>query len=206
MLSIYNLLIVAFVASSVVHAENKIGNGGNVIYCKTKKLTNAQLLDFYEEDFKFKTKLTDAFKIVEKQFQELKIVAPKLATQYLNRLQEVKSDIDFKNDISLTAVPDSLHLFKPLSSDCEVKQIAIRKPEKTESEKRFIIRQDLWKLLEPTHQAGLLSHEIIYEHFLKLGEKDSVKARKLNRYLYQEKFNSDQFWHFIQDLEIPIYP
>ncbi|OFZ29329.1 MAG: hypothetical protein A2622_07895 [Bdellovibrionales bacterium RIFCSPHIGHO2_01_FULL_40_29] len=206
MTSIFNLLLVFTLSGSTALANNKIGNGGNVVLCKIQKTSSVELLDFYEVSTKIQTTESDAFKIAEKQLQRLKIVAPKLAAQYLQRLAGMQADIDYRNNISLTTVSDSLHLFKPLDSNCEVVQIAIRKPQTAKDEKHFLIREDLWKNLSPSHQAGLLTHEIIYEHFSKLGEKNSIKARKLNRYIFGENLKSDSFWKFIQELEIPIYP
>lgn len=206
MTSNFNFLLTLVLLCSLAQADNKIGNGGNVVICKTKKTSDTRLLDFYEEDPNFQTKEKDAFKIAEKRLQNLKVIIPKLGEQYLARLKEMKAKIDYRSDISLTPVPDSLHLFKPMSDDCAVVQIAIRKPQSSGDEKRFLIRQDLWTQLSPLHQAGLLTHELIYEHFLKLGEKDSIKARKLNRHIYQENLKADNFWKFIQELEVPIYP
>lgn len=203
---IFSPLLTFVLVGSLAHADNKVGNGGNVVFCKTKKTSSAALLDFYEMETKVQSKEKDAFKIAETQLQHLKMAAPKLADQYLQRLKEIQADIDYRNDISLTSVPDSLHLFKPLNSDCEILQIAIRKAQAAGDEKRFLIREDLWKKLSPSHQAGLLTHEIIYEHLSKLGEKDSVKARKLNRYIYSENLKPGSFWKFVQELEIPIYP
>lgn len=206
MQSISNFLFVVFLATTTASADNKIGNGGNVIHCKNKRTGKTLLLDFYEESVTVKTSKTDAFEIATEQIQRLKNAAPKLAQTYLSRLQEMKSEIEYMNNVSLTPVPDSLHLFKPLSESCQVVQIAIRRHQTSGKEKRFIVRNDLWDDLPPLHRAGLLTHELIYEQFSKLGEKNSVKARKLNRYLYQDRINAEEFWKFIQELEVPVYP
>ncbi len=176
-----------------------MGNGGDVVFCGKSKVT---LLDFYEARVDLKTKEKKHLAIAETQFSQLKEVAPRLADQYSKRLKE----IEFKDNIKLTDIKDSLHLFEPLEKNCHIYQIAIRKPIIQAGEKRFLIRKDLWNQLTPVHKAGLLSHEIIYEHLSKLGETDSIKARKLNTLLYSANVKKQEFWKLIKDLELPIYP
>jgi hypothetical protein len=205
-LSVLFLMLLALVAPSYSIATNKVGNGGNMVRCHVAGKSKASLLDFYEAaiDPQFDTKST--MSIGEEVLNRMKVGAPKLAEQYLKRLKLIQSEMAFENDIQLLEIPDSQHLFKPLSKDCEILQIAVRKKLVLDSEKRFLIRKDLWDQLTPAHQAGLLTHEIIHEHFTKLGEENSIKARKINAYIYSVNFKSEVFWKLIKDLEIPIYP
>lgn len=56
-------------------------------------------------------------------------------------------------------------------------------------------------------RAGLLVHEIIYEHFVRLGEDDSIKARKIVALLAHDKeFVEKNFWPLVQRLRLRIYP
>lgn len=206
---VYNLLLVISLFILIpffVNANtNKVGNGGNVVRCKDPK--SIQLLDFYERDITPDSgDLKEAKAIAKQKLERLKFVAQKLAEQYLRRLNQIEAEIDFKSDIEILEVPDSKHLFKPLSKNCEILQIAVRNNKAIDSDKRFIIRKDLWNELAPAQQAGLLTHEIIHEHFTKLGEESSVKARRLNVALYSEKLDKNAFWKLIKELEIPIYP
>lgn len=164
------------------------------------------LLDFYESEIEPVSEKKEAQTIAAEALGKIQASAPKLAIQYLKRLSEIQSEIAYKNEIQLIDVPDSKHLFKPLSKDCEILQIAVRNNLALPSEKRFLIRKDLWDNLEPAHQAGVLTHEIIHEHLTKLGEENSIKARRINAFLYNKNSKGDQFWKLIKDLEVPLYP
>lgn len=203
----YKIAFFVLIASTA-QATNKVGNGGDGIFCKTdpKGAETGEILDFYENKINFESTEADPYKIAAQRFETLRPASPKLATQYLKRLKEMPDEIEFKNEIKLTNIKDSNHLVEPLAKDCRFVQVAIRKTKKMPGEPQFLIREDLWKSMKPVQRAGLLTHEIIYEHFSKLGEEDSVKARKLNRYLYNKDFTSLAFWTFIKDLDIPIYP
>lgn len=198
-------LLILFLGVSSL-ASNKVGNGGDIVFCKKAQEPKGKLLDFYENSLNFESKETSAEVIAEKQLRQLQIAAPQLAEQYLKRLKSISKDIEYKSDVILTDIKDSKHLFRPFSDDCQVLQIAIRKAKIISNEKPFIICEDLWKQLSPLHQAGLLTHEIVYEHLAKLGEEDSVKARKINRFLYQSEIKKEEFWKLIKDLEVSIYP
>lgn len=199
----YVILILFFPLLAV--SGNKVGNGGDGVFCKSAK-DKGMLLDFYEVEIDIQTSEKNPQVIVEKRLKELKGVAPKLAEQYLKRLKKISEEIEYKSNVALVDIKDSKHLFKPLTEDCQIFQIAIRKAKFLSSEKPFVFRQDLWKQLPALHQAGLLTHEIVYEHLSKLGEEDSVKARKLNRMLFKKELKKEEFWKFIAELEVPIYP
>ena len=70
----------------------------------------------------------------------------------------------------------------------------------------FLFDEDNWKQLDALNKAALIMHEIIYDHLYKLGERNSVKVRKMNALLFSNNFNKKQFWELIQDLKLPIYP
>ncbi len=201
MKSKFSFLFVLFASLNLL-ANNKVGNGGDVILCGG----TSELLDFYEVSIPTGQKETDPYKVAETQISKMEKVAPTLARQYLKRLKELPQEIDFKSEVQLEDIQDSKHLYLPDPKKCKIQQIAIRKTAVLKGEKRFIIQKDLWNNLSPLHQAGLLTHEVIYEHFSKLSEEDSLKARKLNAYLFQTPTLDKKFWNFIKELEIPIYP
>ena len=195
-------LLFFLISIPIFASTNKVGNGGDGVFCKN----SAQLLDFYEKEFKFESSEKDPFALARARFEKLKTWAPALGDQYLKRLSEMNQEIEFKKDVSFTDIKDSKHFFEPLKKDCQLLQIAIRKARVLPDEKRFLIRDDLWKRLNPIHAAGLLTHEIVYEHLVKLGEENSIKARQLNRSLYDEKLSKEEFWKLVKNLEVPIYP
>lgn len=184
-------------------ANNKVGNGGDVVSCSASSPT---LLDFYEGGVSPANSGKSSYEQAAAVIAKLKTIAPKLHEHYSSRLAKIENEIEFKNNVELTDLDDSKHLFKPLAKDCSIVQIAIRRAEVSGDEKRFLFRKDLWEQLPQSHQAGLLVHEIAYEHLYRLGEQDSVKVRKLNRLLFTDDLNSQKFWQAVKQLKIPIYP
>jgi hypothetical protein len=190
---------------SVVFAQNKVGNGGDVVSC----INSNVILDFYESDQKTILISSNSKKyteILKDQFEKFKNVAPKVFNNYLDRLKSIESEIEYKKNIKLTDIKDSEELFLPEDKSCHLYQIAIRKKSKTESEKRFIIDKKLWNKLDEVNKAGLISHEIIYEHLSKLNETNSVNVRKINRFVFSQNSKDNDFWKLIQELKIELYP
>lgn len=186
---------------SNAYAINKVGNGGDVVSCKS----STQLLDFYEDQKNETLKSSDDYKMILKNvFQRLEKTAPKVFTPYIKRIDSIQNDIEFKKDIRLTNIQDSNEFFIP--KKCELIQIAIRKKSVGANEKRFLIDEELWGKLDSVHKAGLISHEIIYEHLSQLGQTDSVNVRKINRFIFSKNSKETDFWKLIQESKIPLYP
>lgn len=209
---LFEFLPAAFLfATPAAFATNKVGNGGNVVVCKGEKGTSVTLLDYYEANISSTLdKRSDsgetALSMAQRIFGKLRLIAPELEKQYLLRSQNILNDFDYKSNAKLIPVPDSLHGFEPKSKDCQVVQAIVRKPQVVQGEKRFLVDQELWDMMDQTQKAGLVMHEIIYEHFSMLGESDSVKARKFNSFLFAQKFSKKEFWAFLKTLDIAIYP
>lgn len=202
-------------SSSFSQAQNRVGNGGDVILCDNKaEGKTVKILDLYEletstpkkELFSLTSNSKDEWTATREIFERLKPFAPKLFDQYVARLKSIQSEIDFKPDIRLSNVKDSEHLYLPKSKKCKLYQIAIRKNTVTKEEKRFVVDEELWKELNTINRSALISHEIIYEHLFKLGETNSVKARKIVGLLFSKDLESKKFWKLIQELEVSIYP
>lgn len=196
-----------FCLNVTVHA-NRVGNGGNVVSCLKEGKEGLQLLDLYESNLnlrKFVDK-AEAFAIAQVAFESFKKFDQKISQQYLKSLQQIKSDIEYKSDIEIQSSNDAK--IKELPVGCKLIQIALRKNALTSIEQKFIFSKTYWEKLAPTDQAGLLIHEIIYDHFYKLGEEDSLKARKLVAYLMSEKIDQDsseEVRNFIRSLKVPLY-
>lgn len=206
-LTIFFFLSIQWV--SISYAQNRVGNGGDGILCvKDNAVISAEILDFYESSSQ-KIELAGDYKtIVEERIASLKTVNPALGEIFSKRWKTMGSEIEWKKEIDLTDVQDSKHLFVPSDKNCQLKQIALRRNEVAANQLRFIIDESFWQKLSPISQAGLIMHEIIYEHFYKLGEKDSVKARTFNAYLFSPDFKqagSAGFWKMIGSLKVPIY-
>ena len=122
------------------------------------------------------------------------------------RLSTIFSEIEFKPFVSLNDVKDSKHAEIPRA--CKIHQIAIRRRINKPGVKTFLINKDIWDRMSPLNQAGLVLHEIIYEHFFYLGEKDSQKARYLNGLLVHIGAKGKlprPYSELLQELKIPIY-
>jgi hypothetical protein len=198
--------VLILIISSPLKANNKVGNGGDAVVCSGGK---SSLLDFYEANINTPENTLAPKEIAAKVIAEFKTKAPTLAAQYEKRLNEIEAEIEFLETSKLVDVKDSEHLFVPTDKNCKLKQLALRKILVSSGEKRFLVDSKIWRELDNTHKAGLLMHEIIYEHFSKLGEENSVKARKFNAFLFQlylKQKTLDQFWPLLLELEMPIYP
>lgn len=193
--------LIAFLFSISAFAQNKVGNGGDVVHCKDKA---PQVLDLFEGSNIIMTDESDYQKIVKDRLDNLSQASSKLSEQYRNKLSKFLSDTDFKPNARLVDINDSEHLFLP--KDCVLQQAAIRKNISAKNEKLFLFDEYNWNKLDPLNKASLVMHEIIYDHLYKLGERNSLKVRKINALLFSKDFSSKKFWSLIQDLKLPIYP
>lgn len=191
------------------NSQNRVGNGGNVILCEEKsQVTRIELLDFFETHLPLVELSGNHLQIAEKRFEVLGLIDSALGKQYLSRLAEMKKEMSLREGVELVPIADSNHILKPAGAGCSVQQIAIRKREVAQLEPRFVINKKYWDLLSPRDQAGLLVHEIVYEHFYKLGEKSSDKARIFTAHLFGKKFeglSKAEHWKFVTSLKVPLY-
>jgi hypothetical protein len=138
----------------------------------------------------------------------LKKIHPRLADQLAKRLKQIPSEVALKKGIRLVKVDDSFHAFEPKEKECAVEQLAIRKAVIADPGERFVIDGELWDALSVRSRAALLSHEMIYEYFFKLGETDSRKARIFNALLWGDgfaKLSKSTYWQKVRDLKIAMY-
>ncbi|UXR65096.1 hypothetical protein EZJ49_02395 [Bdellovibrio bacteriovorus] len=197
------LLTISLTASA---SGNRVGNGGDVVTCPAQ----TELLDFYESDLKLQNfdGKNSYREIAGDVLKNLARLSPVQARNYQRRLSQFIDESDFKADVTLTNIRDSKHLFKPKDETCKVRQIAIRRQDASSVSKRFLVDQDLWNKLSERSKAGLILHEIVYEHFYKLGEDNSIKARSLNAYLFSEQAQNAKpadYWKIIREMKIPLY-
>lgn len=203
-------VLTSFFFSLSIWSGHEVGNGGDILRCKDK----ITLFDFHESTTngfkKFKASDRDYLGTLEQVLDKFKKVDSKLANQYIKRSKSIYSEISFEDNVTLTDVKDSVHASLP--KGCELKQIAIRlkAPKKMAdgTERNFIIDKGLWNKLTVEERAGLILHEIIYEHLVFLGERDSRKARYLNGLISHvaagEKLPKP-FSKILRELKLPIY-
>lgn len=199
------ILILSLIVFNAYASGDRVGNGGDVVKCKD----SVEILDLHESPEPLKKMTASGHnELVAEVLENLKRLNPEQSRQYSARVKTFYDSVEFKAGISLVDVKDSKHVYLPKSHDCRLVQIAIRRNNASKMTKQFIIDQDLWKGLSDRSKAGLVLHEIIYEHFFKLGEDDSSKARILNAYLFSERAFSDspkEYWDLIKSLKVPIY-
>ncbi|MFN7727968.1 MAG: hypothetical protein ACK5P7_02300 [Bdellovibrio sp.] len=187
---------------------NGVGNGGVGFVCEKNGKQEVRVLDLTEMTAAPEASLKDLNReeTLKKVWQNLERLAPALAKQYARRNQAFDSQVEFRSDVDLTPTQDTAHAAAP--KNCSLKQLAIRRLQKDSLTKDFMIDEELWKMMDERGRAALTLHEIVYEHFSKLGEKNSVKARKMTGYLLSEKSFKDtpeDFWKLIGELSLPIY-
>jgi hypothetical protein len=220
------IFMIAFLQYQSFAGTNRVGNGGDVFVChETKNLVPAkspfkkskkpdqvarvvktvELLDFMESELSLVEYSGDHHSILSQVIKNLKTIAPQLANQYEKRIGKIVDEIYYQ-EYSLKDIEDSSEIIE--RKDCTLVQAAVRKNEVSYGEKRFVIQKSLWDKMDSRHKAGLILHEVIYEHFFKLGEFNSVKARKVNALLFSSslsKMTTHQFYANLQKMDLPIY-
>ncbi|MCB0384741.1 MAG: hypothetical protein KDD43_05050 [Bdellovibrionales bacterium] len=189
----------------VAFGGNQVGNGGDAIICGDK----VSLLDYYEAQARDKLEIglengKDHLAIADKTIDRLKRLNPQLHRQYKRVLQKIEGRLRFIDKANFRDVKDSFELAVP--KGCLLEQMAIQREEG--GIKLIHISKSLWDRLSQEHRAGLVLHEIIYEHFVFLGETDSVKARKFNSLISSKtfpKYTKEKYLKFVRSLKVPIY-
>jgi len=122
---------------------------------------------------------------------------PILAEKYRTRAHEILDQENtltvFIPDIVLKDIPDTDSNFFP--AHCEVEQIVIREVPEHSDDPTFTFSKDLWDAFSINdnandHRAGLILHEVIYEHFIYLKEPNSRRARYYNTLVLSDKFDN----------------
>lgn len=197
--------------SMSVNAGNEVGNGGDVLICPKEKEFKPLLLDFFEVKKEGQFKLTtfemeDEYQIVQKVISGLEKISPKLQSKYKRDLEKFRLKVKFVKGEELRDVKDSYEI--SLKKDCELKQIAIQRKNLISGDTEVFINKELYEKMSPLNKAGLILHEIIYEHFLFFKVQSSVKVRLFNRYLFSEeikKHKAENLRKFSEAIDIPLY-
>lgn len=196
------LFLILFLFSSLAQAGFVKENGGNAVVCKNELgQQSVELLDFFEAvqapDFfnfsKLKEKskqqaLDDAMALIKSVISEFSYA------QYERNLKNFEAEAYFAKGITLGTVADSFHFIIP--KNCTVEQTVVQ-IEPLFKEARYTINQDLWDLLAPTDQAGLIMHELIYRD---LKSKDSRQVRLITAFLF-----SDQIQNMTREERIEVF-
>lgn len=194
--------VVLFFICNLSYAGNSVGNGGDVVLCPQ----STELLDLYEAKELYKRNLItsneDYKSIINERLSNLGKLSPALESLYLKKLNSYK--IAFKKDIVLKDLKDENHVFIP--KNCSLKQIAHRINESGPAYD-IIINDDYWKKLSNVNQAGLIMHEVIYDHFRFFKVINSSGVRKFIGIIYSDDFKNftkEDLKKLFLELKIPL--
>ncbi|MGE0173336.1 MAG: hypothetical protein AB7T49_11135 [Oligoflexales bacterium] len=175
----------------------EIGNGGHALVTRDseKQVLTATLLDFceYQETLKpnfgplLQDPIVSALHAIEriKEFDE---------GRYLYLQREIKSFLEEAEYTKTTLDRTSDH--GTLLQTCKegIEQAAIQKQDKHVIP-YFFIDQNIWEMMPPEHQAGLVLHEVLFKDALRLDPslKDSRDVRYFNAMLSANEFANENF-------------
>jgi len=179
----------------VAVAGPRVGNGGDVIVCHHADTADTvELLDHYEARTvrDIKVNLGNARESVDTKlnriFERLGKIDRTRALLYQGWYQSFYADAGF-TDGNIVQIPDIGALSFP--KNCEIVQIAVHQDPDLPGDRRYIIRQDLWNLMDNDSRAGLILHELIYRDLItqEVAPHTSSKfARYFNAYLSSDAF------------------
>lgn len=183
MLSVFSFIL----SSSLAFAGGDwVGNGGNILECASSE--KVQLLDYYEaeQQRQISVNLGPGIAYQEKvlfALNRLSAVNPTRASQYKNWFASFDQDTQWFSQGKFLPIRDSGAVIIP--SECEIRQIAIQRPEDLimPGDKRYVIDLRLWNRLSEQDKAGLILHELIYREGIENGQSSSPRVRYFNQIL-----------------------
>lgn len=163
------IFICLILISKLSLAGQGTGNGGDVLVCKNEsdEIISVELYDYFEAkekrtSFSLETGDPELDYIGKVKFvlEKVRRLDPNRANLYEKWFKEFldKSVTSFTNK-ELSDIPDTGEVLIP--QGCEIVQIA-HQNEPLPGEYRYIIRKDLWELMDEANKAGLVLHELIY--------------------------------------------
>jgi hypothetical protein len=170
-------LMFLIIASFIVYAGDKKGNGGEVVVCPGE----VQLLDFFEANIDLEVEEKDEIKIANAILSKLEHFSPKRFSDYKKNLSHFLSEVKFVDETEIGPISDSGPITRTIPINCHLAQIVIQKKIVFGNEKRYLINQSLWNQLSSIHRAGLILHELIYRE---LQSEDSHSIRIFNSWLF----------------------
>ncbi len=185
---------------------NGVGNGGDAVVCSEQ----VELLDFVESRLmKRYTIISDSKKLAfmelaKERVATLKGLDARLFEQYSKVLSTFTDRLVFIENAQFRDIPDSFEIAIP--AGCKLEQLAIQ--QEIDNKTMIHISKKLWEKMDVVNKAGLILHEIIYEHLLTTGEVNSIKVRKLNSLIFSgdiDKMTAGDFKKVLRNLGVKIY-
>lgn len=194
---------------------NERGNGGDAVVCRDSegRIISAELLDYYEgrtrRNFTYDEDYSSYEEMVNEKQEELKKYDPSLvqkleintkiliaaAKEHERTLEMRIGEVLFTHE-SLVDIPDSEHLNFP--TGCDVEQVVIKLIKAVDEDPLFMIQKDIWDALPAFSTGGLILHEGIFQAFLAVGHKNSIKARYFNQRLNLKNFSQIDYPSYLE--------
>lgn len=206
------ILILILLLSIHAFAAKEVGNGGDVVVCKSPAgQLSYELLDYYEArvmrgiDIDLNSfVVSDERVLAHSVLKRLEKINPGRMKFYANLIEEFFESHQLLTGVNLVDVPDSQHVFLP--TGCYIQQAIIQREPGFPEDKKYIIDGDLWKSLDLVTKAGLILHEVIYRESLMADQQTSIYARYFNSYLAGNKIQSmvfDEYLKFVKLSRLP---
>lgn len=190
------MFLFIWVLFSINAYAGEVGNGGDVVVCKDSngKLKSIELLDVFEarlDSRNIDLGWPDDSPMVKirEALSPLGFLDNDLYRALTNEAKTFYKNSKFVDNIVLTDIPDSDELM--IGKGCELQQIAInRGGNRLPGQSKYVISNDLWKLLDNDNKAALILHEIIYDYFKEnFNHTNSIVSRYFNGYLFSRSFS-----------------
>ncbi|UXR63750.1 hypothetical protein EZJ49_11805 [Bdellovibrio bacteriovorus] len=163
-----------------------VGNGGNVLECASG--SQVQLLDYYEgqQQRHIPVNLGSGVSYHEKVLfvlSRLEVINPSRADKYKNWFATFDAETQWFSEGKFLPIRDSGAVIIP--TDCEIRQIAIQRPQDLimPGDKRYLVDLRLWNRLSEQDKAGLILHELIYREGIENDQSSSPRVRYFNQIL-----------------------
>jgi hypothetical protein len=191
----------------------EVGNGGDAMVCRNGDgslksveffdLVEAQLLRNFVPDW---GDPGEAFeKKVRASIARIGLYSPLRAAQYTDYFSTFNDEARFIDGVVLVNIPDYDPIFESWNG-CHVEQLVIQLKPVYPGDPRYVVNNDLWKMMDQTSRAAMLTHEIIYREAIEQGHQNSQAVRYYNSLAFANKIQSmsvDDYAHLMQLLHLP---
>ena len=194
--------LMALTTSLLVHAGDRVGNGGDVIVCPSSRTV---VLDIFQGnlDWGFEPIVREGKRpeIIAETLKSFTAVDPVIAAKLLARALEMEKEISQMEKSPLRrsklvkfTTNDLINISDEgvgeLPRGCEIIQAATQNSRPFPGEVKFTFQRDIWDSLDTDVQTSLILHEVVYEHMIAMGELASRSTRYFNAALHSNHLQS----------------
>lgn len=180
MKSLILVVISLIFSSSLLHASDRVRNGGDFVRCANSP-QSIYFYDYYElvkiqnKSPIWPTGKSDPFDIAQQIIQRQSDKNKKFKDLMLTYLIDMKQNMYFHN-VELEPINDNPNYI--IKSRCVLLQAAISFSENNKWQ--YHIESDAWEGISNYNKTMLILHEIIYRFASEKGQRTSTAAKKLN--------------------------